>query len=215
MSCRYGTLYSWKKGFESFSGRYRVTLIVAMSWLILLVDTLLRFPSGYHDGTVVDSRGPIGFVRHRVLEKVSIVPFRIVGPVVGSPRFSSLHCRVGNRLCNVYHKVEFKCGNEFRVVYVVLVFDYSVTESRLEVVDYSAALFEAVLVSIDSYVLLHPVLHLCPNAGYSLALLTFEYLVEDPLLLHHHFSLYRVSETGTVHFYRVPGCDSACGCAED
>src|SRR5437879_1769602 len=101
MSCRYGTLYSWKKGFESFSGRYRVTLIVAMSWLILLVDTLLRFPSRYRDRTVINPWRSGRLVCHGVLEKVSIVPFRIVGPVVGSPRFSSLYCRVGYRLCNV------------------------------------------------------------------------------------------------------------------
>src|SRR6266566_2706382 len=101
MSCRYGTLYSWKKGFESFSGRYRVTCIVAMSWLILLVDTLLWFPSGYRDRTILDSWRPTGLVRHGVLEKASVVP-------------------------------------------------------------------------LDSYVFLHPVLHLCPDAGYSLALFMFE-----------------------------------------
>src|SRR5438309_3108192 len=101
MSCRYGTLYSWKKGFGSFSGRYRVTRIVAMSWLILSIDTFLWFPSCYRDRTILDRWRRGGLVCHRVLEVVSFVPFRIVGPVVGSPRFSSLHCRVGNRLCNV------------------------------------------------------------------------------------------------------------------
>src|SRR5213596_1138709 len=101
MSCRYGTLYSWKKGFESFSGRYRVTLIVAMSWLILLVDALLWFPSGYRDRTVIDPWRPSHLMCHRVLEKVSIVPFRVVGPVVGPSRFVSLQCRVGYRFCNV------------------------------------------------------------------------------------------------------------------
>src|SRR5439155_19636456 len=115
----------------------------------------------------------------------------------------------------VLHNVVFQSSDEFRVVAVLLVFDYSVTGSRLEVADYSAAIFEAVLVSIDSYVLLAPVLHLCPNAGYSLALFMFEYLVEDPLLLHHHLSLYGVSETGTLQFHCVSGCGSACGCAED
>src|SRR5438876_644760 len=99
MSCRYGTLYSWKKGFASFSGRYRVTLIVAMSWLNLSIDTLFWFPSGYRDGTVIDPWRPWGLVCHRVREKVSIVPFRIVGPVVGPPRFASFQCRVGYRLC--------------------------------------------------------------------------------------------------------------------
>src|SRR6266568_7314897 len=103
MSCRYGTLYSWKKGFASFSGRYRVTLIVAMSWLILSIDTLLWFPSGYRDRTILDPWRSSGLVCHGVLEKVGIVPFRIVGPVVGSPRLSSLHCRVGYRLSNVQH----------------------------------------------------------------------------------------------------------------
>src|SRR5205807_1758232 len=100
-SCRYGTLYSWKKGFASFSGRYRVTLIVAMSWLNLSIDTLFWFPSGYRDGTVIDPWRPWGLVCHRVREKVSIVPFRIVGPVVGPPRFASFQCRVGYSLCNV------------------------------------------------------------------------------------------------------------------
>src|SRR5437899_8263733 len=89
MSCRYGTLYCWKKGFGSFSGRYRVTLIVAMSWLILLVDTLLWFPACYRHRTVIDPWRPIGLVRHRVLEKVGIVPFRIVGPVVRSEEHTS------------------------------------------------------------------------------------------------------------------------------
>src|SRR5205807_4019854 len=201
--------------FESLSGRYRVTRIVAMSWLILLVDTLLWFPACYRDRAILDPRGPGGLVCHGVLEKVGIVPFRIVGPVVGSPRFSSLYCRVGYRLCNVYHKVEFYCGDEFRVVDVVLVFDYGVLESRLEVADYSAAFFEAGLVSVDSYVLLHPVLHLCPDAGYSLALFMLEQLVEDPLLLHHGLSLDGVSEARTLQFHCVSGCGSACGRAED
>src|SRR5437016_5976757 len=89
MSCRYGTLYSRKKGFASFSGRYRVTLIVAMSWLNLSIDTLFRFPSGYRDGTVIDPWSPRGLVCHRVREKVSIVPFRIVGLVVGLTRFAT------------------------------------------------------------------------------------------------------------------------------
>src|SRR5207247_9316637 len=103
----------------------------------------------------------------------------------------------------------------FCVVDVVLVLDNSVLETGLEVADYSAAFFEAVLVSIDSYVFLHPVLHLCPDAGYSLALFMFEYLVEDPLLLHHRLPLDRVSETGTVQSHPVFGCRLACGRPDD
>src|SRR5205814_5032395 len=120
MSCRYGTLYSWKKGFASVSGRYRVTLIVAMSWLNLSIDTLFWFPSGYRDGTVIDPWRPRGLVCHRVREKVGIVPFGIVGPVVGPPRFASLYCGVGYRLCNVRTKVGFKCCGAFRVVDVII-----------------------------------------------------------------------------------------------
>src|SRR6266480_4457977 len=186
-----------------------------MSWLILLVDTLLWFPACYRDGTVFDPRGPGGLVCHGVLEEASVVPFRVVGPVVGAPRFSSLHCRVGHCLCDVEHEVEVQCGDEFCVVDVVLVLDNSVLETGLEVADYSAAFFEGVLVSIDSYVLLHPVLHLCPDAGYSLALFMLEQLVEDPLLLHHSLPLDGVSETGTVQSHRVFGCRLACGRAED
>src|SRR5437660_3831679 len=111
MSCRYGTLYSWKKGFASFSGRYRVTLIVAMSWLNLSIDTLFWFPSGYRDGTVINPWRSGRLVCHGVLEKVSIVAFRIISPVVGSPRFSSLHCGVGYRLFNGHHKVEVQCSD--------------------------------------------------------------------------------------------------------
>src|SRR5438270_11590758 len=98
MSCRYGTLYSWKKGLESFSGRYRVTLIVAMSWLNLSIDTLFWFPSGYRDGTVIDPWRPRGLVCNRVLEKVSIVSFRIVGHVVGLLRVASLFSGIGSPL---------------------------------------------------------------------------------------------------------------------
>src|SRR5437773_11710291 len=107
MSCRYGTLYSWKKGFESFSGRYRVTLIVAMSWLILLVDTLLWFPACYRHRTILDSWRPTGLVCHGVLEAASVVSFRVVGTVVGASRFSSLHGIVGLCLRDVEHEVEF------------------------------------------------------------------------------------------------------------
>src|SRR6266436_4011991 len=107
MSCRYGTLYSWKKGFESFSGRYRVTRIVAMSWLILLVDTFLWFPSCYRDGNVIDPWRPCGLVRHGVLEKVSVISFCVVGPVVGASRFMSQDRGVGHGFCHIEHKVEF------------------------------------------------------------------------------------------------------------
>src|SRR5437879_12061215 len=111
MSCLYGSLYSWKKCFASFSGRYRVTLIVAMSWLNLSIDTLFWFPSGYRDGTVIDPWRPRGLVCHRVREKVSIVPFRIVGPVVGPPRFACLYCGVVVRRGNASHKGEVRLSD--------------------------------------------------------------------------------------------------------
>src|SRR5207247_10797334 len=60
----------------------------------LLVDTLLRFPSGYRDRTVFDPWRPSRLMCHRVLEKVSIVPLRVVGPVVSLSRFVSLQCRL-------------------------------------------------------------------------------------------------------------------------
>src|SRR6267378_7456605 len=107
MSCLYGTLYSWKYGFESFSGRYRVTRIVAMSWLILLVDTLLWFPSCYRDGKVIDPWGTCGLVCHGVFEKVSVISFRVVGRVVSASRFMSQDCGVRHRFCYIEHEVEF------------------------------------------------------------------------------------------------------------
>src|SRR5438093_13099322 len=81
---------------------------------------------------------------------------------------------------------------------MILVLNYAILETGLEFSDYSACLLEAVLFSVDSYILLHLVLHLGSDAGDLLPLLVFEELVEYPPLLHHSFSLDRVSDTGTV-----------------
>src|SRR5213594_2219576 len=98
---------------------------------------------------------------------------------------------------------------------MILVLNYAILETGLEFSDYSACLLEAVLFSVDSYILLHLVLHLGSDAGDLLPLLVFEGLVEYPLLLHHSFSLDRVSETGTVLFRCRLGCRSARCRAED
>src|SRR6059036_77567 len=71
---------------------------------------------------------------------------------------------------------------------MILVLDYAILETGLEFSDYSACLLEAVLFSVDSYILLHLVLHLGSDAGDLLPLLVFEELVEYPLLLHHSSS---------------------------
>src|SRR5881396_2799594 len=48
---------------------------------------------------------------------------------------------------------------------MILVLNYAILETGLEFSDYSACLLEAVLFSVDSYILLHLVLHLGSDAG--------------------------------------------------
>src|SRR2546426_12042182 len=150
-----------------------------------------------------------------MFQESSIVSFREICPVMGSSRFLPLDSGVGDGFCDIEHEVQLERSNEFCVVNVVLVLDDSILESLFQFSNFSTRFFERVFVAVYSDMFLHGHLHVGPNAGYSLALLVLEKLVEDSRLLSHGQSLNRVSKTRIV----LPQCESgsgfACFCAEN
>src|SRR2546426_7759866 len=150
-----------------------------------------------------------------MFQESSIVSFREICPIVGSSRFLPLDSGVGDGFCDIEHEVQLERGNKFCVVNVVFVLYYSIIESLFQFSNFSTRFFERVFVAVYSDMFLHGRLHVGPNAGYSLALLVLEKLVEDSRLFGHGQSLNRVSEAGAVLPQCEPGSSSTSLRAED
>src|SRR2546427_1886995 len=97
-----------------------------------------------------------------MFQESTIVSLREICPIMCPSGFLSCNGGVGYCFCYIEHEVQLKRGNKFGIVNVILVLDYSISETLFQLSNFSAGFFEGVLVSEYSDVLLHCDLHVCP-----------------------------------------------------